>query len=155
MAGSESPAASCLVMSFLFLYFGVPPAFNVSLEEARRMADADGAEERAAFEWVGSWGLRDFQRHREHDLKPHDVVAYTDAYLFPSYLWNEQYENDVLYVRYTSGPKFLADLDAANVKWVTTHAGRTGYGDLQASPVWQEMGPVTKNAERWTWFRRR
>ena len=150
----EAPAAASLVMSFLFIYFAVPPAFNVSLEDARRMADVD-ADERAAFEWGGNWGLKDFQRHREHDLKPHDVVAYTDANLFPSYLWNERYENDVLFVRYTSGPQFLSDLDAANVKWVTTHAGRTGYSDLQTSPKWEEMGPVTKNAERWTWFRRR
>jgi hypothetical protein len=118
------------------------------------MADV-GAAERAAFEWAGNWGLKDFQLHRDRDLKPHDVVAFTDPYLIPAYLRNERYENDVLFVRYTNGPQFLSDLDAANVKWVTTHAGRTGYADLQASPTWEEKGPITKNAERWTWFRRR
>jgi hypothetical protein len=150
----EAPAAASLVMSFLFIYFAVPPAFNLTLEDARHMAAVE-ADERAAFEWGGNWGLRDFQRRREHDLKPHDIVAFTDPYLFPAFLWNERYENDVLFVRYTSGPQFLSDLDAAHVKWVTAHAGRTGYPDLQGSPTWEEMGPITRNSERWTLFRRR
>jgi hypothetical protein len=149
----DVPASACLLMSFLFMYFA-EPGFNVKLDDARRMARV-GPVERASFEWVGHWGLHDFQWHRENDLKPHDVVAFTDAYLFPSHLWNERYENDVIYVRYTSGPQFLKDLDDANVKWVTTHRGRTGYQDLATSPTWEEMGMATKNAEFWMWFRRR
>ena len=149
----DVPASACLLMSFLFMYFA-EPGFNVKLADARAMAQLDPVE-RASFEWAGHWGLHDFQWHREHDLKPHDVVAYTDANLFPAYLWNERYENKVLYVKYTTGEQFLKDLDDANVKWVHTHRNRTGYQDLATSPVWEEVGMTTRNAERWMWFRRR
>jgi hypothetical protein len=150
----DVPAGACLVMSFLFIHFAVPTAFNVNWADARRML-SESPVERVTEEWVGHWQLHDFAAHRENDLKRHDVVAYTDAYLFPALLWNERYENDILYVPYKSSEQFLQDLDDNHVRWVTTHAHRTGYQELSTSPVWEEMGPITKNSERWTWFRRR
>ncbi|MET0595249.1 MAG: hypothetical protein ABW133_21295 [Polyangiaceae bacterium] len=150
----DVPAGACLVVSFIFIYFAIPPAFAIPIEDAKRLATL-GPVERASYEWVYHWGLHDFQLHRETDLRPHDVVAYTDSYLFPAYLWNERYENEILYLPFTGGPEFMKSLDDAKVKWVMTHAGRTGFGELSASPAWEEMGPITRNTERWTWFRRR
>jgi hypothetical protein len=150
----DVPAGACLVMSFLFIYFSIPPAFALSMDEARRLAKL-GAVERASFEWPNHWGLHDFQLRRETELHRGDVVAFTDSYLFPAYLWNERYENEVIFVRYLGGPEFLKLLDENHVKWVATHAGRTGYQDLATSPVWEDLGPVSRNTERWTLFRRR
>jgi hypothetical protein len=150
----DVPAGACLVMSFLFIYFTSPPAFALSIDEARRLAKLDPVE-RASFEWPNHWGLHAFQLRRETELHRGDVVAFTDPYLFPAYLWNERYENEVIFVRYEGGPEFLKALDDAHVKWVTTHSGRTGWQELSTSPVWEDLGPVSRNTERWTLFRRR
>lgn len=82
---------------------------------------------------------------REHELGPGDVVVVSDNYgNYPALLWNNRFENRVVFLRWS--PRFFEDAAALNPTWIFLGDNDPGRSRALAAG-WQEVGNVS--VSRW------
>ncbi|MFO0552430.1 MAG: glycosyltransferase family 39 protein [Polyangiaceae bacterium] len=103
---------------------------------------------------VAEWSMAPEVAHaRELELGPRSTVVFSDYVTFPGVLWNEHYENRVVYL-----PSEDVDNDhiaALNATWLVARRGERLYlYAVSHSGEWERIGLASRGQPTWA-FRRR
>ncbi len=130
-----------LIVTNLISLVWAKPGWEVPFDRARALAQMDPGE-RAAQKMNKVMGNPETIRALDREMGPGDVIAFTNDFGFPAVLWNEDFENRLVYVPMDRGSDaWLEALDAAHVRWVVVRQSRPEYEDLLRHPLlWQRVG---------------
>lgn len=133
---AEGVIGACTVMAVMTLWWA-EPAWDVSLEEARMLAELP-REERATKQIGWAVMMEPVGIARESEIGPGDVVAWSGGFI--GVAWNEDLSNDVVWVKH--GPRYLERLDEAGAEWVIVRVGSPEERALAGSPRYELIGNV-------------
>jgi hypothetical protein len=143
----DAAMGTMLVLNLIVLVCA-DPGWDVSmteLEELRSVAEPQRPHVR-----VGNQIYEpEFMRVRDENLRPGDLVVFSDDIAFVSNLWDERMDNDVEYVGYHGRDDFLSRIHEMNPRWVAVrqHSGadlalrspESGYRELMVGHAEEAM----------------
>lgn len=97
--------------------FWAAPAWDVTVHEAYDLFLSPPAE-RVLADTSNCLLVHDTRAARERSIGTGDVVAITDRITFVGNVWNERFDNRVVFVRPRPRAEFLAELDRIGAEWL-------------------------------------
>ena len=126
----------------LWVLLSAEPGWGVTKEMAFEMLSMPPVE-RAAQKLLKRMPTQAVAQAREHELVAGTTVAIIDSFTLPGPLWNENYSNRVVYIPWRGAANFAAELDRADVNWVTVRDGGKQERVLLATPdQWEVVGVI-------------
>jgi hypothetical protein len=125
------------------------PAWDIPLERVRRLAALGARERAAAADGIITLMPVDIARERER-TGPGDVTVYLE-HPFPAQLWNERFDNRVLWL--APRPDWIEEAERLGATWIVIPSHGALITRMRAREDWEELGPAVREREV-TAFRR-
>ncbi len=126
----DAALGAMLVLNLITLVWA-DPGWDVSMTELEELRSV-AASERPHVRVGNQIYEPEFMRVRDENLRPGDLVVFSDDMAFVSNLWDERMDNDVEYVPYMGSADFLRRIHEMNPRWVAVRPGRGADTALRA-----------------------
>lgn len=84
---------------------------------------------------------------RDQELGPGDLAVFDQDVAFVGALWNFRFSNRVEYVKYESGPQFLAAMSQLSPTWIAVGRSGDARKALEKSPRWEYVGEINHDGD--------
>lgn len=130
-----------------------PPLGGATLSELGAAARATRAERAAAA--PASFTLApDVARLRDQTLGPESLTVFGDGVTFPSVLWNERFDNRVVYVPDDTPAGLAKTLDRLAPTWIVARPDEPLYRYARERPErWRPIGLASRGQPTWAFAR--